>query len=125
MFLCGIGFRSVCGMLHSLLQSNSLIPVSVLVVVKNGAATLDATLASLNGFSEVLVIDSHSKDGTVDIAGSHKFPVLQFEWNGHYPKKRQWVLDNITFKNEWIFFVDADEVVTEELKQEIVKAIKT
>ncbi len=37
--------------------------------------------------------------------------VVQFHFNGTYPKKKNWSLDNLPFRNEWVLIVDADEVV--------------
>ena len=37
--------------------------------------------------------------------------VVQFHFNGTYPKKKNWALDNLPFRNEWVLIVDADEVV--------------
>jgi hypothetical protein len=102
-----------------------VIPVTVLVVVKNAASVLATTLDSLNGFSEIIIVDSSSGDGTEKIAQERNIPVIQYKWNGHYPKKRQWTLQNVPVKNDWIFFVDADEIVTDKLKQEILAAIRS
>jgi hypothetical protein len=45
--------------------------------------------------------------------------VVQFEFNGSYPKKKNWALENLPFRNEWVLIVDADEVVVPELAEEI------
>ena len=45
--------------------------------------------------------------------------VIDFSWNGRYPKKKQWQLDNVNTKNEWILFIDADEYPTAELVEEL------
>ena len=47
----------------------------------------------------------------------------QFEWNGRYPKKRNWLLLNHTLLNEWVLFLDADELINERLCAEINSAI--
>ena len=49
----------------------------------------------------------------------YRAEIVLFRWNGKYPKKRQWAVDNISIGHNWIFWVDADEVVTPELAQEI------
>ncbi len=100
-----------------------MIPVSVLIVTKNAAEGLAATLESLEDFSEILVIDSHSTDGTRLIAAAHKVPVIPYQWNGQYPKKRQWCLENVAVENEWILFLDADEIVTDALRREIADTL--
>jgi len=96
-----------------------MIPVSVLITVKNEEKRLVRCLAALSGFDEIVVIDSGSADQTTAIARERGARVEHFSWNGQYPKKRQWCLDNLKLKHDWIFFVDADEEITPELKCEI------
>lgn len=102
----------------------SKIPVSVVIVARNEAVRLPACLAALDDFDEVVVVDSESMDNTKDLAAAAGARVENFVWNGDYPKKRQWCLDNLRFSHDWIFFVDADEVVTKELVEEIRRSIK-
>ncbi len=99
------------------------IPVSILVPVRNEAANLPRTLASVAWADEIVVIDSHSTDGTVQVARDHGADVLQFTYTGGWPKKRQWALDSYPFRNDWILLLDADEVVPEALAREIAVAI--
>jgi glycosyltransferase involved in cell wall biosynthesis len=96
-----------------------MIPVSVLITTYNEEKNLPRCLAALKDFDEVVVIDSSSQDMTVDIAKKHGVHVECFEWNKKYPKKRQWCLDNVKTKNDFIFFVDGDEEVTPDLVNEI------
>jgi len=57
----------------------------------------------------------------VEIARSSGAAVLQFHWNGKFPKKRNWALQNHAFKHPWVLFLDADErmnpAFVEELKR--------
>lgn len=95
------------------------IPVSVIIVTKNAASTLAACLAAVQDFDEIIVVDSASSDQTVAIAADYDATIVDFSWNGEYPKKRQWCLNNVSTRHEWIFFVDADEIVSPELCREI------
>lgn len=99
----------------------SLLPVSVLVQTKNEAVGIGACLASLKQFDEVIVVDSASTDGTADVAAGMGVEVINFVWNGHYPKKKQWQLDNVATRNEWILFLDADETPSQLLVAELEK----
>ncbi len=96
-----------------------MIPVSVIVVTKNEEKRIERCLDALRGFDEIAVVDSQSTDATRDIARACGAKVVNFAWNGRYPKKFQWCLDNLALKHDWAFFVDADEIVTPELVEEI------
>ena len=94
-------------------------PVSVIVPVKNEAVNLRRCLPALAWADEVIVVDSQSDDATEEVARSFGARVVQFHFNGSYPKKKNWSLDTIPFRNEWVLIVDADEVVVPELADEI------
>jgi glycosyltransferase involved in cell wall biosynthesis len=99
------------------------LPITVIVSVKNEELNLPHCLEKLSAFDEVLVIDSKSTDKTPLIAKEFGYQVIDFEWNGKFPKKRNWALQNIPIKNEWVLFLDADEYLNalfvKELKHEI------
>jgi glycosyltransferase involved in cell wall biosynthesis len=69
----------------------------------------------------VIVVDSQSTDETARVAADHGASVVQFHFNGTYPKKKNWALENLPFRNEWVLIVDADEVVVPELADEIAR----
>lgn len=96
-----------------------MIPVSVIITTYNEEKNLPRCLGALQDFDEIIAIDSNSTDNTKEIARNHNARVENFTWNGAYPKKRQWCLDTIKTKHDFIFFVDGDEVVTSELIDEI------
>ncbi|GIW88838.1 MAG: hypothetical protein KatS3mg108_3162 [Isosphaeraceae bacterium] len=98
-------------------------PVSVIVPVKNEAENLRRCLPSLAWADEVFVVDSQSDDATAEVAAEHGACVVQFYFNGHYPKKKNWALDNLPLRNDWVLIVDADEVVPPELAEEIRRRI--
>jgi glycosyltransferase involved in cell wall biosynthesis len=100
------------------------VPLSVLIACKNEATNLAYCLPPLKGWcDEVIIVDSRSSDKTCDIAQVHNATVVQFDYKGGWPKKRQWALDSYPFRNDWILIIDADEIVTEPLKKEIELAI--
>jgi glycosyltransferase involved in cell wall biosynthesis len=100
------------------------LPVSVLVPVRNEARNLPRCLPALAEFGEVYVIDSQSTDDTAAIAESHGAKVVQFHYAGGWPKKRQWAIDTLPFAYDWILLLDADEVLTPELVNEIRCALQ-
>jgi glycosyltransferase involved in cell wall biosynthesis len=99
--------------------SPALLPVSVIVPVRNESRNLARCLESLRDVGEVYVIDSGSIDATVEIARSYGAKVLQFHYSGGWPKKRQWAMETLPLAYDWVFLVDADEAMTPELAEEI------
>ena len=81
-------------------------------------------LPLLADFDEVIVVDSHSTDKTPDIVKSFGYQLVEFDWNGHFPKKRNWTLRNVPIRNEWVFFVDADEYMTPDFMNGLRNAFK-
>jgi glycosyltransferase involved in cell wall biosynthesis len=95
------------------------LPVSVVVMTKNEEANIEKCLRSVAACAEVFVVDSHSTDRTRELAEAMGAQVVPFAWNGQYPKKKQWCLDNLPFAHDWVFYVDADEEATPELIAEL------
>ena len=96
-----------------------LLPVSVIIPVRNEGRNLVRCLQSLRGVGEIYVIDSGSTDETAEIARSFGAKVVQFHYHGGWPKKRQWAMDTLPLAYDWILLLDADEVLTPELAEEI------
>ena len=101
-----------------------LLPVSVIIPVCNEARNLPRCLESLRGVGEIYVVDSGSTDETAEIARSFGAKVVQFHYHGSWPKKRQWAMDRLPLASDWIFLLDADEVLTPELREEVRHAIQ-
>jgi glycosyltransferase involved in cell wall biosynthesis len=106
-------------------QERHKAPVSVIVPVKNEAGNLHRCLSALGWADEVFVVDSQSRDETVEIATCLGAKVVQFCFNGSYPKKKNWALENLPFRNDWVLIVDADEVVRPALATEIAHRVRT
>ena len=99
------------------------IPVTVVIPVKNEEQNLPSCLDRLSRFAEVIVVDSASADDTPDIVRRFGARLLQFEWSGGYPKKRNWVLLTQKLSTKWVLFLDADELVNEDFCKEVDAAI--
>jgi glycosyltransferase involved in cell wall biosynthesis len=94
--------------------------LSVAIVAMNEEANLGRTLDSVRWANEIIVVDSGSSDRTIDIAREYGAKVLLKAWPGFSPQK------NFAFENctqDWILSLDADEVVTHELAEEIQRVI--
>ena len=100
------------------------LPVSVIIPVRNEAKNLPRSLRALKNVGEVYVIDSQSTDETIEIARSYDARVVQFHYQGGWPKKRQWAVNTLPLAYDWILLIDADEMLTPELAEEIRIAIQ-
>ncbi len=96
-------------------------PYSVLIPVRNEAGHLADCLASAAGADEIVVVDSGSTDGTPELARRLGATVIDFRWPGGYPKKKNWALDQVPWRNEWVFILDADERITPALAAELAR----
>ena len=99
------------------------LPVTVVIAVKNEERNLPLCLERLSRFSKIVMIDSGSTDQTRAIAEKFGCEFIPFKWDGHYPKKRNWYLLNHRVDTPWVFFLDADEYVTDEFVNELERAI--
>ena len=107
----------------SIISTQKRIPVSVLIPAKDEELNLPACLESVARADEIFLVDSQSKDRSIDIAESYGAKVIQFHFNGRWPKKKNWSLENLPFRNDWVLIVDCDERITPELWDEIAIAI--
>jgi glycosyltransferase involved in cell wall biosynthesis len=99
------------------------VPVSVLIPIRNEAGNLPRCLASVAWADEVFVVDSQSTDNSVALAKAAGAEVIQFNFNGTWPKKKNWSLENLPFRHDWVFILDADEVMPPEAAQEFSELI--
>lgn len=95
------------------------LPISILIPTLNEAENLRDCIESITAADEIIVVDSGSSDGTQEIARELGAQVVDFKWNGMLPKKKNWSLESIDWKHEWVFILDADERFTSELVLEI------
>jgi glycosyltransferase involved in cell wall biosynthesis len=96
-------------------------PLSAVIITRNAASQLDECLRSVRFADEVVVVDSGSSDGTVELAGRGGARVLQKEWLGFGPQKQFAVR---AAAHDWVLCVDADERVSDALRGEILAELK-
>jgi hypothetical protein len=94
----------------------SVPPVSAIVITKNEADAIADALASLSWADELIVVDSQSTDDTVAIARRFTNRVYVRPWPGYVDQKNH---SASLATHDWIFSLDADERVTDELRDEI------
>lgn len=95
------------------------IPVSACIITLNEEDRLGACLDSLDWCDELLVVDSHSSDGTRELAASRGARVVERDWPGHVAQKEFAIRDA---KHDWVFCIDADERVDPALREAIEAA---
>jgi glycosyltransferase involved in cell wall biosynthesis len=93
--------------------------VSVLILTKNEQQDLPGCLASIAWCDDIHVFDSFSDDKTLEIAIEFGATITQRKfdnWSAH----QNWGLANIKFKHEWVLYIDADERVSDSLREAIL-----
>jgi len=92
--------------------------VSVLVPTLDEELNLPECLRSVEWADEVFVVDSFSQDRTVELARSSGATVVQHAFES-YSRQKNWALDTLPFRNDWVLILDADERATSGLRCEI------
>ncbi|TDQ09997.1 glycosyltransferase family 2 protein [Pedobacter metabolipauper] len=102
-----------------------LLDLTIAIPVKNEENSLKGCLDAIGPdlAKKIIVIDSGSTDRTRAIAETYGAEVVDFKWDGRYPKKRNWFLQNHAPLTKWILFLDADEHLTLDFKQELRDAL--
>ena len=94
--------------------------LTVVIITKNEEANLARCLESVSFADEIVLVDSQSTDRTIEIAKSYNARVSSVEFAGYGPAK-QTAVD--LAQNEWILSIDADEELTQPLKEEIINLL--
>lgn len=99
-------------------------PVSVVVTTFNEERNIRACLGSVAGWCrDLFVIDSGSGDRTQEIAREYTDEVVVHEYVDH-PSQWEWALANLPLRTDWVLAIDADNVVSEQLKREIASVLR-
>jgi len=105
-----------------LINKSARIPVSVLILTLNEEINMARCIAALDWSDDIVVLDSFSTDATRKIAAELGARVFERPFDS-FAEQRNFALDNIKFKHSWILHLDADEVVTGELRDELANAV--
>ena len=98
------------------------VPVSVLVLARDEAVNIARCLASVRWADQVVVIDSGSTDDTVEIATAAGAEVVTEPWHG-YGAQREYALRLPNLRHDWVYFLDADEWVSQQLAAELAQVL--
>ena len=95
-------------------------PLSAVLITRNAASVLEPCLDSLAFVDEIVVVDSNSSDGTVDMAARKGARVVQKGWLG-FGRQKQYAVEQAS--HDWVLCIDADERVSQQLRLSIEKAL--
>lgn len=99
----------------------SKLPLSVVVITKNEERNIDDCLGSVHGWAdEIIIVDDESSDKTVELAKKYATKILHRKMDNE-GIHRNWAYAQA--KNEWVLSLDADEIASDELKEEISRIL--
>ncbi len=96
---------------------------SIFILTHNEEIDIAACIESALLSDDVIVVDSLSRDRTVEIASRYPVRVIQHAFESH-GKQRTWMLRSIPVKHEWVYILEADERMTPALFQECLTTIQ-
>ncbi|HEY9879058.1 MAG TPA: glycosyltransferase family 2 protein [Leptolyngbyaceae cyanobacterium] len=96
---------------------------SIFILTHNEEIDIAACIESALLSDDVIVVDSCSSDRTLEIASQYPIQVVQHPFESH-GKQRTWMLQNVPYKYEWAYILEADERMTPALFQECLKTIE-
>ncbi len=102
----------------------SLTSIAAVVIAKNERHNLERCLHSLTWCDELIVIDDHSTDGTIELATACGARVITHRFES-FARQRNWALAEAGLTSEWVLMLDADEVSTEEFRFAVQAAIQS
>ena len=99
---------------------SKMVPLTVVILTFNSSKHLEEAIKSASFANEVLILDSGSTDNTLDIAQKAGCRIENQKWLGFGHQKQQAV---DLAQNDWVFVLDSDEVITQELRKEILETL--
>jgi glycosyltransferase involved in cell wall biosynthesis len=93
--------------------------ISILILTLNEEANLPGCLESVRWCDDIVVLDSYSCDGTTRVAQAAGTRVVQRKFD-NWAAHQNWAMQNIPFKHDWVFYLDADERMTAALRDEVL-----
>lgn len=98
-------------------------PISILIMTKDEELNIEGCLSSVAFSDDVVVLDSGSSDRTAELAAARGARVLTRPFD-NYAAQRNYGLREVTWRNEWVLMLDADEVVPPDLAGEMLAAVR-
>ena len=92
--------------------------LSVIIITYNEERNIERCLNSVQWADEIIVVDSFSKDRTVEIAKKYTSNIMLHQYDGEVPQRERGFA---VATGQWLFWIDADEEVSRELKDDIIR----
>jgi glycosyltransferase involved in cell wall biosynthesis len=100
-------------------------PLTVIILTYNEAVNIEQALKNVSNWAkQTLILDSCSTDATCQIAAQYPVNVFTRKFD-NYANQRNYALQELPIETDWILFLDADEYLTEDLKQEIAHLLNS
>ncbi len=96
-----------------------LFPLSVVILARNEAVNIEQCVNAVTWCNDVVVVDDGSTDATAELARALGARVVQHSFV-NFAEQRNWAMDHAGLKNEWVLHLDADEVVTDSLRLDLI-----
>lgn len=96
--------------------------ITVIILTKNEEQNIEKRIQSVKWCDEIIVVDDNSSDKTIEIAKTCKTTIYQRSLNNNFSAQRNFGLSKA--KNEWVLFIDSDEIVSDALAYEISNAVQ-
>lgn len=96
--------------------------LSVVLITYNEEHNVERCLRSVQWADEIIVVDSFSKDRTVDLAKRYTGKILMHEYDGDIAQRQRGFA---SAEGEWLFYIDADEEVSDRLREEILTTVSS
>jgi glycosyltransferase involved in cell wall biosynthesis len=93
--------------------------ISILILTLNEELNLPTCIETVKWSDDIIVLDSFSTDRTIEIATREGARVIQRQFD-NWAAHQNWAMETIPFKYEWVFYLDADERMSDELREEIL-----
>ena len=102
-------------------ENKKIIDATVIILTFNEELHIKRLLESIVGiFESIVIVDSGSTDDTLKIAHEYGVTVKHNKWPGDHASQLNWAIDNINITTKWVFRIDADEVLSDDVIVELI-----